>query len=268
MKIIGVDFTSAPGRDKKIVVAECRYARKELSVVKLTGFADWPAYELWLGSNDEWVGGFDFPFGLPRRFIDRQGWSGTWPKMIASCVAGGKEAFVEAGMRAFMSAGSVADKHRRTDRVAGSHSPLKTKTNPPVGRMFYEGAWRLLTHRIRVPRMNETASSKIAVEAYPGYFARAIGIHHYKNDKLASAGRNREARRDILRALHSGHHPLDLKVRMRDSLRDIILADASGDALDSILCAVTAAWAEKQPRFGIPADVDVCEGWIVGAREP
>ena len=38
-----------------------------------------------------------------------------------------------------------------------------------------------------------------------------------------------------------------------------------GDRLDAVLCLVQAAWASTQPRFGLPADVDPLEGWIVSA---
>ena len=31
------------------------------------------------------------------------------------------------------------------------------------------------------------------------------------------------------------------------------------------LCAVQAAWAATQPGYGLPADLDPLEGWIVSA---
>lgn len=264
MKIIGVDFTSAPKHDKRITVAVCGLSR-ELRLKEILEFSDWPAYELWLGASDRWIGGFDFPFGLPKKFVAQQGWPNKWPEMIRKCVEGGKENFVRSGMNAFMAARSLEDKHRQTDLKAGSHSPLKTNTNPPVGRMFYEGAWRLLSYGIRIPKLNETASAKIALEAYPGLLAKQIGFRIYKNDKPGSAKTNRKARRDILRALYSGENPLSVTLRMSPSLRDRTLKDGTGDILDSILCAAQAAWASRQPLFGMPRDILPCEGWIVSA---
>ena len=43
------------------------------------------------------------------------------------------------------------------------------------------------------------------------------------------------------------------------------IQDGSGDALDALLCAIQAGWAYSQPNqhFGIPADCDLLEGWIV-----
>jgi Protein of unknown function (DUF429) len=265
-KIVGVDFTSAPKRDKKIYVAVCELKQKQLKLTEILEFSDWPAYELWLGEQDSWIGGFDFPFGLPEKFVKQQGWTGTWPEMVTKCVQGGKDKFVLLAMTAFMAAKSVDDKHRQTDLKAGSHSPLKTNTNPPVGRMFYEGAWRLLAYNIHIPALNETASKKIALEAYPGLLAKQIGFRFYKNDKPSNSKKNREARRDILRALYTGEYSLGIKVRMPGAMRERVLTDGSGDLLDSILCATQAAWASEKPRFGIPTNVRHCEGWIVGAR--
>lgn len=264
MKIIGVDFTSAPKRDKRIVVAVCSLDQG-LAFEKLLEFSDWPAYELWLGAPDSWIGGFDFPFGLPKRFVERQNWPATWPDMVRKCVSAGKESFVDEAMQAFKAAKSPQDKHRKTDLQAGSHSPLKTKTNPPVGRMFYEGAWRLLSHGIHIPMLNETGSSKVALEAYPGFLARKLGFHRYKNDKPTSAKACRQSRRDILQKLGAGAPPLGIKLQVPTAITNQVCADESGDIVDAILCAAQAAWAAERPRFGLPAHIESCEGWIVSA---
>jgi hypothetical protein len=265
VKIVGVDFTSAPTPRKAITIAVGKLDRG-LVIESFLEFSDWPAYEQWLSAEDNWVGGFDFPFGLPKRFVDKQGWENNWSEMVEQCVRGGKARFVLEGMAAFTSAKTLEDKHRVTDMKVDSHSPLKTNTNPPVGKMFYEGSWRLLHHGIHIPRLYETGSAKIAVEAYPGYLAKHIGFRHYKNDKPSSAKKNRIARGNILRALYSGEHPLKVAVRLPSSLRARILKDGSGDMLDAVLCAVQAAWATTQPDYGVPRNVIGCEGWIVGAR--
>jgi hypothetical protein len=54
--------------------------------------------------------------------------------------------------------------------------------------------------------------------------------------------------------------PLSLDAALRRSL----VADASGDRLDAVLCLVQAARAAQRPRYGVPPDVDPVEGWIVG----
>ena len=50
---------------------------------------------------------------------------------------------------------------------------------------------------------------------------------------------------------------------------DHLIDDASGDALDAVLCLLQAAWALQQQRqghgnWGLP-DFDPLEGWIVSA---
>ena len=46
---------------------------------------------------------------------------------------------------------------------------------------------------------------------------------------------------------------------------DDLVADASGDRLDAVLCLLQAAWALGQPRYGMPAVIDRLEGWIISA---
>jgi hypothetical protein len=46
--------------------------------------------------------------------------------------------------------------------------------------------------------------------------------------------------------------------------------DASGDALDAVLCLLQAAWAQIRWErgdlsYGLPAALDPLEGWIISA---
>jgi uncharacterized protein DUF429 len=269
LRIIGVDFTSAPKRDKPIVVADCEANDRQLKLRGFLEFSDWPAYDLWLGEDAEWIGGFDFPFGLPRRFVEAQGWAGDWSEMVRDCVQGGKERFAETAMRAFVGARTPEDKHRKTDFAARSHSPLKTRTNPPVGLMFYEGASRLVANRIRVPVMNDTSSKKIALEAYPGLLISQLGERYYKNDKAHTLEANTEARRRIIERLKgSPDGVLSCSLSVRDPSALERLRHGSGDWLDAVLCAMQAHWGWRRRRtnFGLPHGLDAVEGWIVGAR--
>lgn len=266
MRIYGVDFTSAPKREKPIVVATCKASDRELRLEGFLEFSDWPAYELWLDTEGEWIGGFDFPFGLPRRFVISQGWPNNWAGMVEACVSGGKQRFAEEAMRAFIGARIKSDKHRATDLTSGSHSPLKTRTNPPVGLMFYEGAWRLLKHGISVPGLNETTSRKIALEAYPGLLISRLAERYYKNDKPKSAKANSEARKRIIDQLQrSVNEALSCSLVVASPNLYDRLFHESGDWLDAVVCAVQAhwGWLRKDANFGLPAAVDPVEGWIV-----
>ena len=79
----------------------------------------------------------------------------------------------------------------------------------------------------------------------------------------------REQRARIVDALRDGAHALSLPVAIDDVQAGRLIDDGSADRLDAVLCAVQAAWAARQcaaghPRYGLPADIDPLEGWIVG----
>jgi hypothetical protein len=52
---------------------------------------------------------------------------------------------------------------------------------------------------------------------------------------------------------------------MDASWREEFVVDPSADALDSLLCAVQAAWAfsKKNEGWGVPPECDPDEGWIL-----
>ena len=51
---------------------------------------------------------------------------------------------------------------------------------------------------------------------------------------------------------------------MNDGAAKECTDDATGDSLDSVLCAVQAAWAftKRAENYGIPTNADPLEGWI------
>jgi hypothetical protein len=104
---------------------------------------------------------------------------------------------------------------------------------------------------------------------YPGLLARElIGRRSYKSDEKAKQTPDRLiARKDLLTALEQGRTRLGLRLKLTHAQHDTLAGDASGDSLDAVLCLVQAAWAAQHgaPRYGLPADVDPLEGWIVSA---
>ena len=63
---------------------------------------------------------------------------------------------------------------------------------------------------------------------------------------------------------------MGLRLKLTHAQRDALVDDAKGDALDSVLCMVQAAWAARRHAdgdllYGLPADKDPLEGWIVTA---
>lgn len=268
MRIVGVDFTSTPRRTKPIVVAHGSARGLRLRIEALEPLADFDAFERFLLRPGPWVGGFDFPFGLPRELLVDLLWPRTWRTLVAFCAALSRSELrgVLDGYRAARPPGRKYA-HRATDGPAGSSSPMKL-VNPPVALMFHEGAPRLAAAGLHVPGLAAGDRSRVALEAYPGLLARAITRASYKNDARAKQTPARRAtRRAIVAALEAGAPRLGTRVEFaRPALRRRLIDDASGDCLDAVLCASQAAWALTQPNYGLPPRLPRGEGWIVSAK--
>ncbi|MDX9698132.1 MAG: DUF429 domain-containing protein [Rhodocyclaceae bacterium] len=279
MQLFGVDFTSAPCPRKPITIAAGRLEREDpgrgqdrrLRLERFILCPGWGDFETFLQHPGPWLGGFDFPFGLPREAVHDLGWPEQWPALVRHCADLGKTAFREALDR--HRTGRPAGQryaHRDTDRPAGSHSPLKL-VNPPVGLMFLAGAPRLLAAGLTLPGLHQPpgtpASARIAVEAYPGWLARTIRRESYKSDERKRQTAEREqARRRLVEAMLEGQHPLEMKLAADTEQCGAMIADAKGDRLDAVLALLQAAWSLQQgaPGYGIPDTCDPLEGWIAG----
>ncbi|HEY5636946.1 MAG TPA: DUF429 domain-containing protein [Burkholderiales bacterium] len=267
MKILGVDFTSTPGPRKSITAAHGRLRGRVLTIDSIEPIRDFPAFEALLARPGPWIGGFDFPFGLPAELCEDLGWPRDWRKMVAHCANCDRAAWRRV-LDAYRASRPVGHKyaHRVTDVPAGSSSPMKL-VNPPVALMFHEGAPRLAASGVHVPGLAQGDPGRVALEAYPGLLARSITRASYKNDARAKQTPARAAaRRRIVAALARGESTLDVTLEPASpALRRSLVADASGDALDAVLCAVQAAWASRQPRYGQPPRLPRGEGWIIAA---
>ena len=253
-----MDFTSAPRQGKPIIVSVCEFESNCLYLKGIEKLFDFEAFEAFLRRPGPWIGGFDFPFGLPRELVRDLGWPGNWRGLVQFCagLSRGEWRGILDGYRATRAAGRKYA-HRATDLPAGSSSPMKL-VNPPVALMFHEGAPRLAEAGVHLPGLCEGDHSRIALEAYPGLLARRlIGRVSYKNDSKAKQTTARRAARERI------FSQLPIRTRIRKQLID----DASGDSLDAALCAVQAAWGWRRRRrnFGLPDRIESCEGWIVSA---
>ena len=95
MKVFGVDFTSRPRKTKPITCAECRFDGQVLTLTSIDSFANFTAFETWLGSPGPWIAGLDFPFGQPCKLIQNLGWPSTWSDYMALIAAMPREEFVQ-----------------------------------------------------------------------------------------------------------------------------------------------------------------------------
>jgi hypothetical protein len=274
--VIGCDFSSSPSRQKPIVIASGDLSGNVCKLSKTERIETLDAFDAWLKTAQNWVGGFDLPFGLPRELVQTLGWPTNYEACIAHYAALSRES-IRSTFQAFCNARPVGSKfaHRATDAPAGS-SPSMKWVNPPVAFMLHAGLPRILASGAHLPGQRAGDKSRVALEAYPGLMAKAVlGRRSYKSDEAAKQTPERLiARKDLVHALEMGEarlgeKPLGLRLKLSHAQRDALVADAKGDTLDAALCMLQAAWALQQhqtghPCYGLPA-CDPLEGWIVGA---
>jgi hypothetical protein len=266
VRIYGVDFTCAPRRAKPITVASAVLKGKALRLEELIPVYSFEEFEAFLRRPGPWIGGFDFPFSLPAELARDLGWPAPWQELVVHCAAMDRLGFRQA-LDSYRAGRPVGSKyaHRATDLPAGSSSPMKL-VNPPVALMFHEGARRLLDAGLSIPILRENNSDRIALEAYPGLLARKhLGIRaSYKSETRAEqTSARRTVRKQIVAKLADGQ-PLGIEVQF-SGLEKPVVAEGSGDLLDSVICAVQAAWATSRPGYGLPAEALPTEGWIISA---
>ena len=227
------------------------------------------AFGQWLAQPGPWVGGFDFPFGLPRELVEHLGWPLEWAACIAH-YASLSRGQIRDTFAAFCNARPAGGKfaHRAFDKQAGS-SPSMKWVNPPVAYMLHAAVPLLLRTGVHLPGLHQGDARRVALEAYPGLLARElIDRRSYKSDDPSRQTPERLiARKDLIEGLEQGRTRLGLRLKVTHAQRDALVQDGSGDRLDAVLCMVQAAWAEREgpPAWGLPAQIDPLEGWIVTA---
>ncbi len=269
MLVYGIDFTSAPSRTKPITVAVCRPRPGVLRLHQLLRIRTLDAFERSLQEPGPWIAAMDFPFGLPRRLIRDLGWPTEWSRYVDHLGALTRREFGHI-LQLYMAVRPKGKKEirRKTDISAGALSPMKLHY-VPLAKMHYEGAPRIRASGLSILPCRPTNDSRVVLEGYPGLAARQlIGRRSYK---ITGRGKQEQARHDarakIVRAL-TGNEGLDrygFRLDIGSFLLDELVDDSLGDLLDSVLCATQAGWALSQSArgYGVPADCDPDEGWIV-----
>jgi hypothetical protein len=268
MRLLGVDFSSAPSRRKPITAAHGDLVGAVLRLQRVDALPTLAEFEALLAAPGPWFGAFDFPFGLPRAFVDDLGLGDSTDAVIAELH---RRCPDRMSWRALVDAWGNGRPpgqrlvHRATDLALPglrSTSPLQTRY-VPVGFMYYEGLARLVAAAAHLPGLRAGDPARCAVEGYPALLAHElIGRRSYKNDPGAD---RLIARKDIVDALEQGRTSLGLRLKLGHALREALVDDASGDRLDAVLCLMQAGWASRRSDQGMPRGVDPVEGWIVGA---
>lgn len=267
MLVFGLDFTSVPSRNNPITCSHCRLQDDVLIVTDLKPLNEWNEFEVFLNHNGSWIAGIDFPFGQPKKLINNLNWPETWEEYVKHISSLSKEEFAER-LTTYKHTRPYGDReHRRiTDVRAGSLSPMKLY-GVPVGKMFFQGARRLLKSNNSIVPCLWRESNRIVIEAYPGLAARnLIGRESYKGNK-GDQSRKLAARTNIISQLRENkfRELYGFCVELKSNCKEVCIADKGGDWIDAILCAVQAGWAYSQRfnNYGVPCDCDINKGWII-----
>ncbi len=274
MKLLGIDFTSAPKRKSPIAVATGELEKGRLRITSVRGLTNFKQFEAELNTPGPWIAGIDFPFGQPAKLVRALNWPTSWTEYVNKVASMGREEF-QSKIEQYCAPRPDRDKHhkRLTDRWAKATSPMNL-VNPPVGKMFFEGAHRILHSGASIVPCAPNEDNRIILEAYPKLAAKALapeelaGRKSYKGkppdeEKLSE---HRQARAVIVSALtgKSCRETYGCNVELRQAERERLIEDAGADFLDAVLCALQAAWAHsQQPNYGVPRLCNSHEGWIV-----
>jgi hypothetical protein len=269
VKIYGLDFTSAPTGRKPLVAIACTLEKRVLRVEGVEVLDDFEEFEGFLESGGPWVCGMDFPFGQPRPLIEALGWPSSWEGYVGKVSRLSQEEFEDA-IKGHMAGRPKGGKfhYRLADRRSGSSSAMML-FRVPVGKMFYRGAPRLLASGVSIEPCRPTDRGCVAVEAYPAVVARRfLGRESYKSDdRKKQTPAQRTAREKLLEGLGSEtlEEAYGFTVEIDAAWREELARDPMADTLDSVLCAVQAAWAytKSGERWGVPEECDRDEGWIM-----
>ena len=269
MRIYGLDFTSAPSKRKPLVLVGCALKDSILHVESTEVLGGFEEFERFLGSGGPWACGIDFPFGQPRPLIEALAWPETWEGYVGKVSRLSKEEF-EAAIKGHMAGRPEGSKYhyRLADRRSGSSSAMRL-FRVPVGKMFYRGAPLLLSADVSVEPCRPTGSGRVALEAYPAVVARRfLGRRSYKSDeRKKQTSVQRAARGELVAGLESAtlREAYGFVVEMDETWREELVREPMADTLDSLLCAVQAAWAytQRDEGWGVPEECDRDEGWIL-----
>ena len=248
--------------------------RPQLHWRALKACANWESFEHFLRLPGPRLAAFDLPFGLPRGLLRAWNWEDLDYRAISERFAHGDRAMWIAQLKAFCASRPEGSKfaHRACDLPVGS-SPSMKWVNPPVVFMYREGFSRILQAGWLLPGFDAIGmasasqqEARLAVEAYPGALARAlVGRASYKaDDAKRQNGERREIRGRIIEGIEGLGPRFGLELSFDAAMRQALLDDARGDALDALLCLVIAARCALNgpPRWGAPEDCDPLEGWI------
>lgn len=257
----GVDFSGAKRAGEKVWVASAyeedgafvvdrvEPASERFGVVERERVHE--ALVEFVADADAATVGMDFPFGLPAAFVD----AGDWP---AFC-AGFGERFDDPDdfRETCLEATGGEYRRRETDERYDARSPYHFVV---AAQTFYGVRDVLDPLRERgvpiEPMAGGDADAPHVCETYP-----AGVLDHYALFREGYAGDDRSAANKRARNFDGVERCTAIEYDDRDDLRARVKADAEGDALDAVLCALAASHA-RDDGYATPEAYDPLEGYV------
>lgn len=240
-KFIGVDFSGATNAGNLIWIASGIYENGGLQILDCRAARDLPdagsnrdlalgALRQFAGQQKEAVIGLDFPFGLPKSLVEEDSWESfilSFPRKYNS---------PDHFRKVCLEAADGRELKRATDMV--SKAPF-SPYNLRMFRQTYYGICDLLYPLIKnnevsvLPMQKSEAGKPRLLEICPASFLKREGIN------ISYKGRPEEKYRARLKILEYMENEKGLRYELT-SLRDTILENRGGDALDSLIAAYCA----------------------------
>ena len=268
-RLLGSGFDDRPGPRRPIWLA---HGVAGDDVVAVTGFDQADSLESFgelLAAPGAWLGVFDFPLGLARELVVARRWPQRWEQMVGAVARLGRGR-LEQDLRDFRAGRPRRSRFalRATERIAGARPAMGTVGGRHALR-FQAGAPLLLAAGVKIPRLHRSTARRSALEGNPALVATPITRGAWRSGNRRGRADVRELERErLVAALERGHPLLGTRLRIGAADRAAAISDDRGGRLAALLCLAQADWARRQPNWGMPADVDALEGWIVGADLP
>ena len=251
-RVYGVDFSGGKRAGDKIWIAQAVPYRRGIVVEACAPATEFlgcsadradvlPALRAFIGSSENAAFGCDFPFSLPRELIAAE----SWAEFVAEFPEryGTESEFRERCLATAVEMTGRKELRRRTDVEA--KAPF-CAYNLRIFRQTYYGISEILRplvadNLVNIPPLHYSEDdAPWVMEVCPASTLKASGLYGSYKDARGSV----EARENILLALKESG-----RVTFKDGdVRDRVLADRQGDALDSVIAAEATFRAIADPE--------------------
>lgn len=264
--VVGVDFSGA-GNDAtpgNTWVTKGRFDGQILTIDNCRNISRVELKTLLKDLPDDSVAAMDFPFGIPREFIQYLGIDATtMPDVWTGVTDNDKDVdwFKSTCDDAIKTLGGQPKRTGDKD-YPESISPLNLRMSPMTfhGMSMLGKLWNETNCQIP-PLQEKDRNGIVLLEVMPGAALKAFNLPHtdYKNNKGSKALQNLANRQEILAKLSDRFNvPLSNFTGFRD------LYIFSDDALDSLVAAVTAAKWTRGDEFVHPKEGQIADAKLEG----